>query len=230
MQKGYGLGMKEVQDFTLFQDITKEETEKMLLCAKSKQQKYQAGEYIFMQEQKPQKLFLLLEGTVYIVKDFPSGKRDILYTVEAGNVFGEIFLFGEQKKYWYDAVANEDCLVLEIPWQFFYQFCENACHHHQMVTRNMLDILSQKDFQMTKKLHIISTASLRERLAIWLIDSRDDKGRVELKMNRENLADFLNVARPSLSRELMRMQEDGLIRVSKRSIQIKNQEELERLY
>ena len=39
-------------------------------------------------------------------------------------------------------------------------------------------------------------------------------------MNREELADFVNTARPSLSRELMSMQTDGLIRVDKRTIQI----------
>ena len=34
----------------------------------------------------------------------------------------------------------------------------------------------------------------------------------------EEMADFLNVARPSLSRELMRMQEEGLVKVTKRGI------------
>ena len=37
-------------------------------------------------------------------------------------------------------------------------------------------------------------------------------------MNREEMADFLNVARPSLSRELMRMQGEGLVKVTKRGI------------
>ena len=41
-----------------------------------------------------------------------------------------------------------------------------------------------------------------------------------LSMNREELADFMNTARPSLSRELMKMQEDGIIKIEKRNIQI----------
>jgi CRP-like cAMP-binding protein len=46
-------------------------------------------------------------------------------------------------------------------------------------------------------------------------------------MTREALADYLNVARQSLSRELSAMQEEGLIEVSgKRSI-ILDQERLE---
>lgn len=213
----------------LFHEITQKDIEKMLKCAKSKQRTFESGDYIFHQEEVPKNLFLLLEGTVIIAKDFPSGKRDVLYMVEKGHVFGEIFLFGNQEQYWYDAIAKDDCRVLQIPWKFFYGFCKNACGHHQMLTRNMLEILSEKDFKITKKLHIISTSSLRERLAIWLIDSMDQEGKVIVQMNRETLADFLGVARPSLSRELMKMQDEGLIEVSKKIIRVVNMEALETL-
>ncbi len=53
---------------------------------------------------------------------------------------------------------------------------------------------------------------------------------VELRMNREQLADFLGVARPSLSRELMRMQKDGLIEVSRKTIRICDRDAVEMLY
>lgn len=222
--------MKNVNDTGLFFEIKPDEIKKMLSCAKAVEKKYQAGEYIFRQEEKPCLLYLLLQGSVYIAKDFLSGKRDILYMIEEGNVFGEIFLFGDRQQYWYDAVANENSTVLTIPWDFFYHFCENACTHHQLLTRNMLDILSQKDFMITKKLHIISTASLRERIAIWLVDAMDTNGVVTLQMNRETLADFLGVARPSLSRELGRMQDDGLLQVEKKVIKVLDREAIEELY
>ena len=189
--------------------------------------KYPAGTYVFEQGGLPTRLFLLLSGQVQICKDFTSGKRDVLYLVEAGNVFGEIFLFGNRERYWYDAVAVTDIAVLEMPWNFFYHFCSNACDHHKQLTQNMLEILSENNFKITRKLHIVTTSSLRERIAIWLIDSMDEEENVELRMNREQLADFLGVARPSLSRELMRMQADGLIQVSKKKIAIRNRQALE---
>lgn len=222
--------IKNISDTGLFRQITKEEQERILNCSKSMVKAYPAGSYIFEQGEKPSKLFLLLKGKVYISKDFTSGKRDVLYLVEEGNVFGEIFLFGDKKQYWYDAVAESEVTVLEMPWDFFYHFCSKACEHHKQLTQNMLEILSENNFKITRKLHIISTSSLRERLAIWLTDSMDQSGRVELQMNREQLADFLGVARPSLSRELMRMQNDGLIEVSKKSIFVKDKEAVELLY
>ncbi|MBO5057524.1 MAG: Crp/Fnr family transcriptional regulator [Lachnospiraceae bacterium] len=222
--------MADLKSLKLFQAITQEETERILKCSKSRMKTYPAGTYIFEQGGTPSRLFLLLEGQVQICKDFTSGKRDVLYLVEAGNVFGEIFLFGDKKHYWYDAVAVTDVTVMEMPWDFFYHFCSNACNHHKQLTQNMLEILSENNFKITRKLHIVSTSSLRERIAIWLIDSMDEKGNVELKMNREQLADFLGVARPSLSRELMRMQADGLVEVSRKNIKIKDVEAVELLY
>ena len=138
-------------------------------------------------------------------------------------------MFGDKKKYWYDAVAATKVTVLEMPWDFFYHFCSNACEHHKQLTQNMLEILSENNFKITRKLHIVSTTSLRERLAIWLLDAMDESGNVRLVMNREQLADFLGVARPSLSRELMRMQKDGLITASGKMIAVKNQIALEQL-
>ncbi len=216
--------MKKLEEAKLFQSITKEESERILNCSKAKIRALSAGSYIFEQEEHPSSLFLLLKGQVHICKDFASGKRDILYLVEAGNIFGEIFLFGNKQKYWYDAVAVSDVEFLEMPWDFFYHFCSNACEHHQQLTQNLLEILSENNFMITRKLHIVSCFSLRERIAIWLMDAVDEKGVVHLQMNREQLADFLGVARPSLSRELMKMQADGLIEVSGKQIAIKDKD------
>ena len=48
-------------------------------------------------------------------------------------------------------------------------------------------------------------------------------------MSREEFADFLNAARPSLSRELMKMQDDGFIKVVRKDLIVKNIEGLKSL-
>ena len=119
--------MRQLGDVTLFKSITEEERERILNCAKAKIRTLSAGSYIFEQEERPSRLFLLLKGQVHICKDLASGRRDVLYLVEEGNVFGEMFLFGNREKYWYGAVAVSEVEFLEMPWDFFYHFCSNAC-------------------------------------------------------------------------------------------------------
>lgn len=223
-------GGQELRGVHLFRDITEDELNKMLSCSKAKETVYEDQRYIFRQGETPQRLFVILDGTVMIAKDFPSGKRDVLFLVEKGDVFGEMFLFSDEKSYWYDAIAQGKVRILEIPWMFFYGFCRNACEHHQMITRNMLEIQSQKNFFMTRKLHLLSGTTLRERIALWLLEQAENKDVVTLTMNREELADYIGTTRPSLSRELMKMQQEGLIEVGKGKIRLLNREELEQIY
>ncbi len=49
---------------------------------------------------------------------------------------------------------------------------------------------------------------------------------MKLSMNREQFASYLNVTRPSLSRELINMQEDGLIEVDRDMIKILDMDQL----
>lgn len=224
--------IKDCDQIHLFRDISREEIEKMFRCSKTVERSFEEGSYIFRQGETPRNLFLVLEGTVMISKDFASGKRDVLFMVGQGDVFGEMFLFADTKAYWYDAIAQGRVKVLEIPWQFFYCFCSNACEHHRMITRNMLEIQSEKNFTMTRKLHLLSGTTLRERIALWLVEQTDAAraDTVRLAMNREELADYLGTTRPSLSRELMKMQQEHLIEADRNTIRIVDRDALETLY
>lgn len=83
---------------------------------------------------------------------------------------------------------------------------------------------------MTRKLHLLSGTTLRERIALWLMEQVVEGDIVKLTMNREELADYLGTTRPSLSRELMKMQQEHLIETEKNIIKIVNRDALEILY
>ena len=213
----------------LFKGITEEDRDRMYECAGAKEKKYKAGEFIFRQGDPPQNVYLILEGTVMLCKDFASGKRSVLYTVHEGDVFGEMFVFSEENVFWYDAVANGSVRLMEIPWKFFYGFCTNACHKHQDVIKNMLEIQSGKNFLMVKKLYLLSGKTLRQRIAMWMLDNAGDKASFTSSMNREELADYLGTTRPSLSRELMNMQDEGLLTADRGKFTILDRTSLEEL-
>lgn len=221
--------LKKLENEILFKNISQNEIEKMLACSKAKTIVKKKDEYIFRQGDKPEYLFLVIEGTVLLVKDFQSGRRDVLYPVGKNEVFGEMFLFSGNKIYIYDAIAQTNVTCLAIPWKFFYGFCQNACTHHQMITRNMLEIQSEKNLLITRKLHLLSGTSLRERIILWIFDQENEKGIVKLSMNREEFADYLGTTRPSLSRELMKMKQEGLIKLERDEIIVLARDILEQI-
>ena len=74
----------------------------------------------------------------------------------------------------------------------------------------------------------MSGASMRQKIAKMLL-IRAKNSAEPLTMSRERMAEYLNVARPSLSRELIRMKEDGLIELENKSIYIADREALKKL-
>lgn len=204
----------------LFKGIDPDHLERMLECSKSRYKKYGRGEMIFHQEDEAVSLYVLLKGRVSIAKQLISGRKNTLYEVTENQIFGEHYIFGEDPVYHYGAQATTDVEVLEIPSTFFYSYCSQTCDHHQRLMRNILEILAAKEWLFVKKLNVVSAASLKERISIWLMDEASEDGIVSMKMNREELADYLGVARPSLSRALMRMQSEGIIEVGRNQIRI----------
>ena len=200
---------KVVGNNRLFQGISETELKRMLGCAKFNYKKYHKGDVIFRQDESVENFYVLLKGQVTI-----SGKKNILYIV------GENHIFGEEQSYQYGAWAISEVELIEMPKTFFYSFCSNACEHHKQLIQNILEMLSMKEWLAVKKINIVSAVSLKERISIWMLEEADDQGVVQVEMNREELADYLGVARPSLSRTLMQMQSEGTIEVEKKQIRI----------
>lgn len=218
--------MNDYLQSSLFRQISREEAERMLACSKAQFKEYPAGSLIFGENDKPGCLYLLLDGKVQIAKHLPSGKRNLLFQVKELEVFGEVFSASGDEYYWYEAAAVKPSKVLALPYHFIYGVCSNACEHHRMVIRNLLDIQAKSNLQMTKKLHIVTNTTLKQKIALWLMEVSGDGKKAVMDMNREELADYLGVTRPSLSRTLMELKKQGIIRIEGKIIWIENMEEL----
>ena len=72
------------------------------------------------------------------------------------------------------------------------------------------------------KIEYLSYRTLRARISAFLLDHLRESGRgkFDLPYTRAEFADFLNVSRPSLSREMGRMQKEGIIRFHRRHVEI----------
>ncbi len=82
---------------------------------------------------------------------------------------------------------------------------------------------------MTKKLHIVTNTTLKQKLALWLMDMSHDGKKVVMDMNREELADYLGVTRPSLSRSMAELKHQRIIRIEGKTVWIDHMEELEKI-
>ena len=77
-------------------------------------------------------------------------------------------------------------------------------------------------------MELICCKSLRGRICMWLLEQRKRCGAETFStaMTRTELAAFLNCDRSALSRELSRMQEEGLIELFRGSFKLPDPERL----
>ena len=108
-------------------------------------------------------------------------------------------------------------------------FGEDVCQPRavQKIRNNLLTVFANKAYRMNQKLRVLGGGVIREKIACFLVEQQDKEGRINSSFSREEMADYLNVARPSLSRELGKMQQEGIISLKRRQIQIKDQKRLE---
>ena len=81
---------------------------------------------------------------------------------------------------------------------------------------------------MNNKLKVLASGSLRGKIVRYLFQLPAKDDRLQLPGSREELAAYLAVTRPSLSRELGAMQAEGMLEVQGRTVQILDTDAFER--
>jgi len=216
--------------FPIFNHMSEQDIQKALDCSGAREQLFKKNQLIFKEGDTAKYLYILKSGKVAICKDSISGNRMIMNQFhEKGVSFGEVYLFLEDVTYDFYAIAMEDSQILQIPKNFFYHTCSNNCCSHEQLIKNMLSILAGKAFILNRKLQIVATGSIRQKICRWMMQNINEHGVVENKLTREEMADYLGVPRPSLSRELMAMQNEGLIEVERKRFIVHNIEMMEEI-
>lgn len=211
----------------LFKNLTKEEIDFFIKENKCLRRSLKRGEEVFSQGETPNYLFILEEGSVVVENISENGNRSIVNRFsKPGTVFGEVYLYLPERSYDYSCVCDVDSIILAIPKTALVMSGDNF--KNSKVINNMLLILSEKAFYLNQKLLIQSGKTLREKLSRFFL-SNSKESSLELEFNREELADFLGVTRPSISREIMNMKRDGLIDVVGNKV-ILNKEMLKNIF
>jgi CRP-like cAMP-binding protein len=151
--------------------------------------------------------------------------------LKPGDLFGEVAVFAEDSVWPGSVVAQEASRALFIPRLKIIGQCHQICSRHRTIIRNMLKIVSEKAMKLNKKVEYLTIKSMRGKIAAFLLEQYLKTGKTTfvLPLNRNETADFLNVSRPSMSREMRRMKEEGIIDFHLSSIRVINPEALKRM-
>ena len=208
----------------LFRGIGSESLNIMLDCLKPTVRRCKQREIIVAYGQPFQGIGIIASGKVALTKETYSGYRIIMGILEDSDIFGEMVAFSDNRIWPMTVIAQEDCILLFLPPDKIAGTCSNICASHSTLIMNMLQILSNRASMLDKKIEHISAKNIRGRISSYLLDTYLQSGNKDfmLTMKRHELADYLNIPPPSLSREMGLMRDDGIIEFEGSHITLKD--------
>jgi CRP-like cAMP-binding protein len=219
-----------LQTTPLFQGIAQENLNTMLECLKPRIKRYKYREIVALCGDPLFGIGIIASGKVALTKETYSGNRIILGILDVGDIFGETAAFSSDRIWPVTVIANEDCQLLFLPPDKIQGNCSNICQAHSILILNMLNILSNKALLLNKKIEHLSAKSIRGKISSYLLEESRHKRETAfyIQMKRHELADYLGIPRPSLSREMAVMKKEGIMDYTGSWIEIKDILALER--
>lgn len=217
------MDIQTIAKCNIFARMKESEVEEVLSKITFQQETFRKGEILAMQDEPCNRLIILAQGSVKAEMADPSGKVVKVEDIEAPSPLAILFLFGENNRFPVQVTARETVETVIIPKQAVIRMLSM----NEQLLRNYLDISAHFASALSKKLHLMSFRTIRQKLAIYLLNlAKDNPYKIELDRTQNALAEYFGVSRPALARELGSMQTDKLISISNRQVTILDKQKL----
>lgn len=162
---------------------------------------------------------IILDGEISVQKIDENGNTLKISTFSVGDVLGENLLFSSRNFYPMTTVAKTDTTVLLL----YKPLVLGLGQLSSAFMTNLLCAISDRTLILTDKIDAISLKTIRQRISDFLKYEYyyQQSHTIKLRISKKELAERIGVQRSSLSRELAKMRDDGLIDFDSRTITIK---------
>ncbi|MCL1903878.1 MAG: Crp/Fnr family transcriptional regulator [Oscillospiraceae bacterium] len=212
----------EIGQTELFRGLSMSDVKKLCDCLGASIRNYKKGETVVREGETLKRFGVVLGGKASSYKTDASGKVFTVSVINEGGYIGVLLAGGtgsdEHNRFSPVTVTARDRLtVLFIPVDRLIRQCSSNCRLHTIVIGNFISGISEKAMQLYERIDCLIKPTVREKVMNFLDErcKRSQTAKINIEFNREGLAEYLNIERSSLSRELSRMKNDGIIDYNK---------------
>jgi CRP/FNR family transcriptional regulator len=205
--------------------------ELQMLAARSVRKLFSTGELLFSEGEPCNGLHIIARGKVRLFKTSVNGREQVLSVNVSGESVAEIPVF-DGGPYPASAVALEETEIVFISRRDFNAYCLE----HPEVPLKVLTVVGARLRNLVGIIEELSFTTIRQRLISTLLKLAQSEGRktargieLQLPASHQELANQLGTVRELISRNLMRLQAEGLLDVDARQIVVKDVEGLSAL-
>lgn len=165
------------------------------------------------------KLYILLEGKLRVdIIDGLGNKVMVEYIVAPG--LCPPHLFGSNTTLLKNFTAIEDCILFTATKESTFKLISQD----PKVLHNFLCITGNCNACTVSRLKTLSRKTVRERFVVYLFENRiSNSTSITIAHTQSELAEYLNVTRPALSKEINKMTKEGIILMTGKKIEVLNE-------
>jgi CRP-like cAMP-binding protein len=198
--------------------------ELQMLSARTVRKLFSAGELLFSEGEPCNGLQIIARGKVRIFKTSVNGREQVLAVNVPGESIAEVPVF-DGGPYPASAVAIEDTEIAFISRRDFNAYCLE----HPEVSLKVLTVVGARLRRLVGIIEELSFTTIRQRLIATLLKLAQSEGKktargieFQLPASHQELANQLGTVRELISRNLTRLQAEGLLDVDARQIVVKD--------
>ena len=210
---------------TLFRGVTASDLRGVLEQTPHHIQCYDKEETIFHMMEPAQRIGIVLEGRVQAQKAFPNGSQDNVSVREPGELIGPAAVFSASRRYPCDVVALEPATVMMLRRDDLLELMQKDAQ----ILENLMTEIASATYMLQQRLELMSYNGIAQKAAFWLLMQARQSGKdaVRIPDSVSKWAMLMNVSRPSLHRELKRLESEGILAYSPPTIRILDKDALQ---
>ncbi|MDO4394297.1 MAG: Crp/Fnr family transcriptional regulator [Bacillota bacterium] len=205
--------INKIKDALIFKGMSECELTTALESLNAVEKKFKKGSTIFLAGSTSDCMGLVLDGGVTIGNNDIEGNKTILSHVGQGGFFAENYgLLGDEPML-VDVVADSDCRILFLRIGNVRRNLSDMAGWRVKLISNLLIISAHNNLALSCRCFHTAPKTIRGRVFSYLnsIFLQTGKREFDIPFNRQQMADYLNLERTALSKELRKMKDDGLI-------------------
>lgn len=194
----------------LFKQVSQERLGQLLESAGARIENHHAGKTVRHQGDIYDSLIIVASGRLEARIDDSTGRGMTVEHFKAPAAVGTAVLISSEPRLPVTLLASEEATLITIDTN---SVLELFVREPEILKAYLADAGDKVRF-LAEKIRLLRFGTLRQRIAGHLIGLSNDQKTENLtwRYSREQMADLLGVARPSLSRELSLMIQDGLVK------------------
>lgn len=211
----------------IFSGLT--ENELAFLAQRAVPRRYSAGEIVFGESEPCLGMYVVEAGHIRIFKSSSGGREHVLSVDGPGSSVAELPVF-DGGNYPASAAAVDDATLLFVSKQDFHALCLA----HPQVALKVLKVVGARLRRLVGIIEELSFTTVRHRLASFLLKLAQREGKrtaqgiqLALPSSNQELASQIGTVRELVSRNLSRLQAEGVLQLDGRHVLILDLKALE---